>query len=61
MGVKTDQQHLYFSLLFEVRYSLAKRGRPYIEFIEIIEFIDIIEFEKFLGVDFFLNSWYERK
>lgn len=55
MGVKTDQQHFYFSLLFEVRYSLAKRGRPY------IEFLDIIELEKFLGVDFFLNSWHERK
>ena len=46
MGVMTDQQHLYFRRLFEVSYSIAKRGHPY------EEFLYIIELEKLHRVDF---------
>ena len=42
----TDQQHLYFRWLFEVSYSIAKRGHPY------EEFLDIIELEKPRRVNF---------
>ena len=51
MCVMTDQR-LYFRQLFEVSYSFVKRGRP------CLEFVDIIELKKLLGVDFFSNSWY---
>ena len=47
LGSMNDAQKECFEKLFHVFYSVAKRGRPY------TNFMDIIELEKFHNVKFF--------
>ena len=54
-GSMTDAQKECFEKLFHVSYSLAKRGRPY------TDFMDIIEPEKLHNVKFFLRGSYENE
>ena len=50
-GSMTDAQKECFEKLFHVAYSVAKRGRPY------TDFTDIIELEKLHNVKFFPGSY----
>ena len=52
-GSMTDAQKECFEKLFHVAYSVAKRGRPY------TDFMDIIELEKLHNVKFFPGGSYE--
>ena len=36
-GAVIDQQRGYFRQLFEVSYSIPKRGHPHVEFVDIIK------------------------
>ena len=51
----TDAQKECFEKLFHVAYSVAKRGRPY------TDFMDIIELEKLHNVKFFPGGSYENE
>ena len=54
-GSMTDAQKECFEKLFHVAYSVAKRGRPY------TDFMDIIELEKLHNVKFFPGGSYKNE
>ena len=54
-GSMTDAQKECFEKLFHVAYSVARRGRPY------TDFMDIIELEKLHNVKFFPGGSYENE
>ena len=54
-GKMTSQQKEYFERLFHVAYFIAKKGRPYTDYVE------IIELEKLHKVKFFESSSYENE